>query len=562
MKRPNFLVIVADDLGYSDIGPYGGEIKTPNLDKLAKDGIRMTNFHTASACSPTRAMLFSGTDNHIAGLGQMSETMRAKPEYYQGKEGYEGYLNWKVAALTEILSDADYVTMMSGKWHLGLTKELAPCSRGFQKSFAFLPGSGNHHAWEPQFADAEFRMPCMKTEAFWMDGDRHLDMRTDLPADFYSTRAFTDRLLGFLGGRDDAEQARPFFAYLPFTAPHWPLQAPREVVQKYAGMYDDGPDALTAKRLARLQELGLVKEGVEPAPPMGRLGKEWRDMSAAERAASARKMEIFAAMVDLIDENVGRVVDYLEATGELDNTFVLFMSDNGAEGVALEALPVMGGPRTMDAIINKHYDNSYENLGEPTSFVWYGPRWACAATAPSRGTKTWILEGGIRCPCLIRYPQFRAPAGAITHAFTTVMDILPTVLELAGVAHPGPRFRGRSVVAPRGRSWAAHLGALHGNGKGGEAETSVHGEATHVHGWELFGQRALRRGPWKIVWIAAPRGKGDWELYHLEEDPAELRDRAEAEPAVLDALVRHWEVYYAETGMIEFPGVADQTKCS
>lgn len=339
-KQPNFLIIVADDLGFSDISPYGGEISTPVLSQLAAEGIRMTNFHTASACSPTRSMLFSGTDNHIAGLGQMAEHMRAHGTFFQDKPGYEGYLNFRVAALSEVLQDAGYLTMMSGKWHLGLTKELAPCSRGFDKSFSFLPGSGNHHGWEPQLEDGEFRIPCMNTDGFWMDGEEFLDREADLPEDFYSTTSFTDRLLDFFAKRDEREKDKPFFAYLPLTAPHWPLQAPRKVVAKYHGKYQDGPDALTQQRLKRMVELGIVAAGVEPAPPSGVLGKEWNDMSEEERTASARKMEVFAAMVDLIDTNIGRVVDYLRETDELDNTFVLFMSDNGAEGAALEALPV------------------------------------------------------------------------------------------------------------------------------------------------------------------------------------------------------------------------------
>lgn len=339
-KRPNFLIIVADDLGFSDISPYGGEINTPNLERLAKDGIRMTSFHTASACSPTRSMLLSGTDNHIAGLGQMAEHMRAFGDYFKGKAGYEGYLNWRVAALSEILQDAGYNTILSGKWHLGLTKELAPCSRGFDKNFTFLPGSGNHYAYEPQLDDGEWPIPCLKTASHWMEGDDFINMKKDLPKDFYSTASFTDRLLGFLEDRSDEEKEDPFFAYLPFTAPHWPLQAPKEIVQKYKGKYDEGPDVLTQERLQRLKQGGLVAEDVEHAPPTGILGAEWKDMTAEERAISAKKMEVFAAMVELIDTHVGRVVGYLEETGELDNTFVLFMSDNGAEGAALEALPV------------------------------------------------------------------------------------------------------------------------------------------------------------------------------------------------------------------------------
>ncbi|KAJ5326669.1 uncharacterized protein N7506_009771 [Penicillium brevicompactum] len=210
--RPNFLVIVADDLGFSDISPYGGEIRTPSLARLAKEGIRMTNFHTASACSPTRSMLFSGTDNHIAGLGQMAEFMRSFGDYFEDKPGYEGYLNWRVAALSEILQDSGYHTMMSGKWHLGLTKELAPCSRGFDKNFSLLPGASNHYNYEPQLDDGEFKAPCLNTDGFWMEGSEKLNRSNDLPADFYSTKTFTDKMLGFLKGRTEEESQKPFFA--------------------------------------------------------------------------------------------------------------------------------------------------------------------------------------------------------------------------------------------------------------------------------------------------------------------------------------------------------------
>ncbi|KAH9234231.1 hypothetical protein K456DRAFT_1834896 [Colletotrichum gloeosporioides 23] len=548
-KRPNFLVIVADDLGFSDISPYGGEINTPVLKKLSKDGIRMTNFHTASACSPTRSMLFSGTDNHIAGLGQMMEHMRHFGDYFKDKPGYEGYLNWRVAALSEILQDNGYHTIMSGKWHLGLSKELAPCSRGFTKSFSFLLGSGNHHAYEPQLDDDEFKIPCLNTEGHWMDGDKFINHRTDLPKDFYSTRYFTDRMIKFLEERNEKEKDEPFFAYLPFTAPHWPLQAPREVVEKYAGKYDDGPDALTQHRLQRLVELGLVDKGIEHAPPTGVLGKDWKDLSDLERKESARKMEVFAAMVELIDENIGRVIDHLESTGELDKTFVLFMSDNGAEGAALGAIPMMGGETTFAGVIQKYYDNSLDNIGEKSSFSWYGARWACAATAPSRGSKCWITEGGIRCPCLIRYPPFQAKEEAITHRFTTVMDILPTILEMAQVQHPGTSFRGREVVIPRGKSWVSHLSSPDYCA----ADSTVHGEDVHVHGWELFGLRAIREGKWKAVWLNKPRGKDDWELYDVEKDPAEMNDVSDKEPEVMRRLVNHWERYYAETGMTQTP---------
>ncbi len=210
----------------------------------------------------------------------------------------------------------------------------------------------------------------------------------------------------------------------------------------------------------------------------------------------------------------------------------------------------------MANVIEKYYDNSFENIGSPTSFVWYGPQWASAATAPSRGLKSWILEGGIRCPCIVRYPHFQSPPNAITHSFTTVMDILPTILDLAGVKHPGKQFRGRDVALPRGKSWASHLASTD------YSQTSVHGEDVHIHGWELFGQRAIREGKWKAVWLPMPRGSEEWELYNVQADPGELHDKAKEEPDILNRLIDHWEQYFAETGMMDVPlkAIAKKTK--
>ncbi|KAH8649357.1 arylsulfatase [Xylariales sp. PMI_506] len=546
-KKPNFLIVVADDLGFSDTGPYGSEIPTPTLDRLASEGITMTSFHTASACSPTRSMLLSGTDNHIAGLGQMAEFMR-RVKAFQGKPGYEGYLNFRVAALPEILQDNGYFTLMSGKWHLGLSKEHSPHARGFDKAFVFLAGAQNHYNNEPQLEEKGFRSPVVDGSGLWMRDDQFIDRAKDVPEDFYSTKSYVDKLLEDLKGRDAEQIEKPFFAYLAFTAPHWPLQAPREVIDKYKGIYDKGPYALRDKRLEGLIKRGLVPAGVEAAPLMGEGTKDWPEMTADERAHSARRMETYAAMVDLLDQHLGRVVAHLENTGELDNTFVLFMSDNGAEGKLLEAMPVMAGAQ-LGEVVRRYYDNSLENIGNADSFVWYGPRWATAATAPSRGYKMQITEGGIRCPCIVRYPPLARSSNSsgsgggttVTHDFTTVMDILPTVLELAGVAHPGTSFRGREVVAPRGRSWVAHL-------KGESA--SVHGGET-VTGWELFGRRAIRRGRWKAVYQSAPYGPDRWELFDVEADPGELRDLASAEPALLRELEAEWDQYFQETGMYD-----------
>ncbi|RKL46125.1 Arylsulfatase [Fusarium proliferatum] len=541
-KQPNFLVIVADDLGYSDLGCFGSEIATPNLDRLSQTGVRLTNFHTASACSPTRSMLFSGTDNHIAGLGQMTEHMARFMDKYKNRPGYEGYLNFRVAALSEILQDAGYHTIMSGKWHLGTTNETSPHARGFDNSYVFLSGCCNHYNYEPQLDDpAHGFFTPMNAGKFWMQDDRFLDRKDpkDIPKDFYSTTTFSEKLIDYLKDRKDTEQ--PFFAYLPFTAPHWPLQAPRETIEKYRGIYDEGPVALRKRRLANLVKLGLISEDTEPAPMTVEL---WDKMSPAEKAESARKMEVYAAMVDLIDVNIGRVVDYLDSVDELENTFVLFMSDNGAEGAMLEAVPVMGSVGSVPRIINKYYNNSIDNMGMADSYIWYGPEWACASMAPSRGFKTWITEGGIRCPCLVRYPPFSKTGGSHTDSFCTVMDILPTVLDLAGVPLPGRQFRGREVFPVRGSSWVPHLE---------DQSPAFHDEEKEITGWELFGLRAIREGHWKALYMTAPRGKDKWELYNLKNDPGELHDLADDNPEIMDRLIDLWEIYYSETGMFD-PG--------
>ncbi|KAJ5588276.1 alkaline-phosphatase-like protein [Penicillium hordei] len=540
-SRPNFLIIVADDLGYSDTGPFGSEIETPVLDRLASSGVRLTNFHTASACSPTRSMLFSGTDNHIAGLGQMAEFM--KDNRYDGKPGYEGYLNFRVAALSEVLQDAGYSTFMSGKWHLGLTKETAPCSRGFDEAYAFLYGCGNHFNHEPQLDDpAADQFGPMSSGNFWMEGDRFLDRQCDIPDDFYSSTSFADKLVEYLDNRTD--RAKPWLAYLPFTAPHWPLHAPRQVIEKYKGFYDEGPHMLREKRLKRLVELGIILENVEPAEMTAGAKHEWEQMNAEERATSARKMEVYAAMVDVIDQSIGRVVDHLDKTGELDNTFILFMSDNGAEGSKLEAVPLMGGETTMGKVIEKYYNNSFDNIGMRDSYVWYGPAWACASMAPSRGFKSWITEGGIRCPCIVRFPPAVSPTLSQTDSFCTVMDIMPTILDLSGVPSPSSPFHGRDIVPMRGSSWVPHLSGR---------TASFHDEEKKITGWELFGLRAIREGPWKAIYMNAPRGSDDWELYNVTRDPGEIHDVAMTEPEILKRLIKHWEVYYAETGMFD-PG--------
>ena len=524
VKRPNFLIIVADDLGFSDLGAFGGEIHSPNLDALATAGVRLNGFHTAPTCSPTRSMLLTGTDHHIAGLGTMAESLT---DELRGRPGYEGYLNDAVVTVVELLRDAGYQTLMSGKWHLGLTADRAPGARGFERSFSLLRGAANHYGFEPESETLPGLLSS--TYSLYIQDQEFVDK---LPEGFYSSDNFTDLMLNYLSERD---RDRPFFAYLPYSAPHWPLQAPQEIVEKYRGRYDDGPEALRAERLAGLKKLGLVPQDAEPHPIVG--GRPWSELSDDEKAVSARTMEVYAAMVERMDWNIGRVIEQLRESGDLDNTFILFMSDNGAEGALLEAAPRFG-PNLLE-FISEHYDNSLDNIGRGNSYVWYGPRWAQAATAPSRLYKAFTTQGGIRTTAFIRYPRVSLQ-GEIGKTFTTVMDITPTILELAGVAHPKHHYRGRDIAAPRGRSLVPYL----------RRETDAVHEPSEATGWELFGRRAIRKGDWKAVFIPGPVGPGVWQLYDLATDSAEAHDLAGTQPDKLAELLAAWHTYVAETGAV------------
>ncbi|CAF1669843.1 unnamed protein product, partial [Adineta ricciae] len=464
-NSPNFLIIVADDLGWSDISPFGSEINTPNLQMLANNGIRFTDFHTASACSPTRSMLMSGTDNHIAGLGQMRETIVLNPDIWLGKPGYEGYLNDRVAALPEIMQDAGYFTAMSGKWHIGNTHERLPANRGFDESFALLGGAANHYFSKSTNAV----LPSAYAHNFEYINYTSLE-------DFYSSDYFVTQLINAL-------------KHLQIL-----LLSIKECTTMVQLSY-------VKKRLAVQHQLGLLSADAIVSPVYAN-SEEWEKLTPSERAFSAKTMEIYAAMVERIDFSIGRVIDYLKESNQFENTFILFMSDNGADGIDMENVSILSPTQT-----NQSFNNSYENLGNKDSFIWYGPRWAQASTAPSRMTKGYITEGGIRCPAIVHYPKLDKTLN-ISHEFTTVMDILPTVLELANISHPGTVFRNRTVVTPKGKSWVSYL--LNSD----EHVHHVHME-TDFTGWELFGQRAIRRGNYKAIFIPNESNTSKWELYDL-----------------------------------------------
>jgi arylsulfatase len=517
LERPNVLLIVADDLGYSDIGCFGGEVVTPTLDRLAKEGLRLTNFHVLPSCSPTRSVLMSGVDNHRAGVGTMGEL---KTPEMEGHPGYAGFLNFEVAALPEVLKAGGYHTYMAGKWHLGGDEETSPHARGFEETFSLVPGGGSH--W------SDLKPLCPPETMIYRRNGKAVE---ELPGDFYSTRYYTDMLLQFM--EQNKEDGKPFFAYLSFTAPHDPLHAPKEYIEKYKGKYDEGWDVLREARLQALKDLGVIGKEVEPFPRLASV-KAWGDMTDEEKRYAARDMEVYAAMVDYMDEQIKRVFDYLKEIGEYDNTMVIFFSDNGANG----AMPT-AYPGQTDEYLNS-FDNRLENRGLPNSFIETGPGWAQASMSPSRMFKGFTAEGGIKAPFLVKPPGRPANAGTMNHSFFHVRDIMPTILDLAGIAH-SEEFDDRKVRPIQGRSV---LGMFEG-----KVELPYE-EASRV-GYELFGLKAFIDGDWKILWMPPPFGPGEWELFNLKQDPAELADLSAQHPEKLKEMVSMWEQYKIDNGVLD-----------
>ncbi|HWI87329.1 MAG TPA: arylsulfatase [Sphingomonas sp.] len=522
--RPNFLVIVADDLGWSDLGAFGGEINTPNLDALAFAGVRFTGFHTAPTCSPTRSMLMSGVDNHEAGLGSMAEAL---VDAQRGHDGYEGHLNGRVASIAELLHEGGYRTLMAGKWHLGLTRGTSPKARGFERSYALLQGLSNHFGEDQSSAWVKVEKSTFRED----------NREVRYPRGKFTADQFADKLIAFLEEGARTGDNRPFFAYLTFTEPHWPIQAPREDIAKYKGRYDAGYDALREQRLARQKALGLVAADVKPHAI--ELAKPWTELTAEEQALQARTMEVYAAMVDRMDQNVGRVIAELKKIGRYDDTVIIFLADNGPEG------SVITGPKRNLADPALGIDNSLANIGNANSYVGYGPGWAQANSSPSWLVKGYTTEGGIRTA------SFAAGAGVaggrIATATLNVTDIAPTLLQLAGLQQPA-RYRGHAILPIEGHSLVPLLTA---------SATAVR-PASEPIGYELFYRRALRKGDWKAVYLPknsttyskASIGDGTWKLFNLARDPGETTDLATSEPARLQELVADWDAYAKAKGVI------------
>jgi arylsulfatase len=582
-SRPNILLIVADDLGQTDLGIYGSEIRTPNLDRLAARGTLLTNYYASPLCAPTRSMLLSGTDNHRAGEGLMDSKV-------EGADGYEGFLNHRVVSLATRLRAVGYHTYMAGKWHLGYGDDQSAANHGFERSFTLLPGGASH-----------FDMTGMGNgTAQYRDNGRLVD---SLPQGFYSTTFYTDKILEYID--ESAEDDQPFFAYLAYTAPHWPMHAPDEDIARQQGRYDDGYEVLRQRRFEAWKASGFASED-SWLPNLPSDFAPWSSLTPEQQAKSSRAMEVYAAMVERMDTEVGRVLAYLEESGRLDNTLILFQSDNGAEGGF--------GPGGAS------YDNiALEDIGRPGSWVFVGRGWAEAQSAPYFLQKFYTAEGGIHVPAFVYGPALGVPSGLRNDSVLIAADVAPTFLELAGANTAAPDER-PDALPITGRSFA---GVLRGE------SSSSRGDDVAV-GWEHSGNAAVRRGDWKLLWVgsrgmfgggpppgggqapaggagdpnqggqpaggpAAPPGGqapgagpgappgggppgrpgvqrsqleqgeaagdpvgtgGPWRLFNLRDDPAELCDLSAEFPDIKAEMLAEWDRYVAENGVIVKQGSA------
>lgn len=510
-QRPNILLIVADDLGYADLGSFGSDIATPNIDALAAEGMLFTQFHTAVMCAPTRAMLLSGNNSHVAGMARQGVSgILDDPQ-----PGYENHLSDRIIPFPRLLREGGYHTYMTGKWHLGKATEQSPRAAGFEHSFTNLDGAGNH--WDTVgFKEGG--------SVFREDGEM-----TTWPDGRYTTDFYTDRLIEYIDG--NREDGKPFFAFAAYTSPHWPLQVPEDELDRYAGRYEAGYDALRKHNFESLKVAGIIPQS-STLPPRNEAITPWDELDAEQRRRESRKMELYAAMVSNLDGHVGRLVAYLKLHDLYDNTLIIFMSDNGA---AAEDFYNDSNFGEYMEYTRAHYDNGYKNMGKPGSFISYGAPWAEAGSAPFQRYKGYTREGGITAPMIIAGTGV-ASAGRKNSVYLTVMDLAPTFLELAGVEYPDDG----SVQPPLGESMNALLA--------GKAEL-VHDQnyvTVHSHG----GQAMIRKGKWKLSNLDRPFDESKLELFDLEADPGETNNLALDKPEKYQELLDLWRDERKKLGIV------------
>jgi arylsulfatase len=501
-RRPNIILILADDLGYSDIGCYGSEIATPHLDKMAQEGVRFTQFYNTARCCPTRASLLTGLYPHQAGIGHMMDDRKLP--------AYRGDLNRHCVTIAQVMHRAGYRTMMCGKWHVTPVNDIKhnwPLQRGFDQFYGTIHGAGSFYDPATLSRDNAFVEPDRK--------------------DFYYTDSLADQAAEWVGAAANGQS--PFFLYLAFTSPHWPLHALESDIAKYKGRYRGGWDALRAERHRKMIEQGIVKKDW-PMTPRDASVPEWKD--APDKEWQERRMEVYAAQVDRMDQGIGRVLAKLKETGIEKDTLVLFLADNG--GCAEHLGPVREGTKRALHIPEKTRDGRAVREGNDPKIVpgaddtyqSYGIGWANASNTPFRMYKHWVHEGGISTPLIARWTAGIPKPGTLTDQPGHLVDIMATCVDLAGVAGAYPKsFEDQPITPMEGRSLAPIL-------KGGQRP------AAPIY-WEHEGNRAIREGKWKLV----SKYPGDWELYDLQADRTELQNLAAQNPAKVKQLSAKWEAW-------------------
>ena len=509
-ERPNFVLVLVDDAAFMDFGIYGGEARTPVIDRLARRGMIFSNYHSSPLCAPSRAMLLTGLDNHRTGLATIPEVL---PPEHRGQPGYGMSLEPGVVTVADRLQAAGYRTYMTGKWHLGHGEGDLPDAHGFDHSFV-LDASGADNWEEKPY------MPFYRTADWFEDG-----RRAHLPDEFYSSEFLVDRMIDYIEA--DAGSADPFFAYLAFQAIHIPIQAPAEFTGNYHETYSQGWEALRQARARRAVELGLVSATTSIMPLPERM-RAWSDLSEADQALYARSMAVNAGMLEAMDHHLGRLVEHLETTGQFDNTVFIVTSDNGPE----PSHPV--GEPGFGTWMNLHgYSRELENLGETGSYAFIGPEWAMAAAAPFNLFKFYASEGGLRVPFLITGPGIAS--GQHSQAAGYVTDVTPTILDLAGLSEMTGDVTGRSLRAVIS----------------GEADTAY--TPDDAVGFEVSGNSALFRGEYKLVRTMPPWGDGNWQLFNLAVDPGETFDLAPGQPALAAAMLEDYTTYAEANGVLDLP---------
>jgi len=511
-SRPNILLVLFDDVGFTGFGAYGSDARTPTIDAMAESGTIFSRYYSSPFCAPSRAMLLTGMDNHQTGMGTLVETVT--PEQ-RAMPGYSMVWDSDQATLATYLSEAGYQTYVTGKWGIGAKGKNLPNKFGFDRSYVMDSTGGSNY-------DHRHYLPGSPEVPWYEDGQP-----VRLPEDFYSSRNLVDTMIRYV---DEGEAERPFFAFLSLQAAHIPVQVPAEFIDRYDGVFDAGWDVMRKERLERAIALGLVPETTTLAP-VHEDHRAWNDLSAKEKAEAARAMQVHAGMIEAADFHVGRLLDHLEAAGKLDNTIVVVTSDNGAEsGVTSLKNPV------FDLLLRgihrvEGFDTSFENMGLPGSLTAIGPEWASVEASPLNLYKFYSSEGGLRVPLVMVGPGVES--NGIVHAPVHVSDLMPTLLDAAGVAYDAGALYGKSI-----------LPVLAG-------QTSETRGADESFGGEVSGNASLYRGQWKLVRTALPRGDFTWRLYDLSVDPGETADVSDEHPEVFSELRAEYDAYVAHVGVFE-----------